>query len=321
MRHIRCILIVLVIAITVHRPAMADDSLESIRHLEKVLAATADSASRQKDSLTRELAHVYALALLGKNQDASRYASDALEKSGNVWILGNAAYMLQSQYNQMLQWGITDNRAAQLAEHYFRRALTLDPNLDRNAILPQIDLQQLAREREIRQQKEKDLAVRFQQAAKEIRYLKPESFSELPPGIVSVLRNRKCGIPQPMGNSTPRNVVSGKFFEDEPRSWAVLCSMDEWSSILVFRNAADQNPHSLDSMADCTFLQGDENFIGFSRDIRTVGRDYILDHDRGYSGEKPAQITHQAIEDSFLEKASSLWYFSDGKWYELPGAD
>ncbi len=68
-------------------------------------------------------------------------------------------------------------------------------------------------------------------------------------------------------------------------------------------------PQSLARRMDRLYLQGADEYS------------IIYSPERGYSGEKPAQITHQAIEDSFLEKASSLWYFSDGKWYKLPGAD
>jgi hypothetical protein len=52
----------------------------------------------------RPLADFYALSILERGPLASR-AQAGLEASNNVWVLGNAAYMLQSQYNRMLQMG------------------------------------------------------------------------------------------------------------------------------------------------------------------------------------------------------------------------
>jgi hypothetical protein len=93
----------------------------------------------------RPLAHLYALSLLDGGPLAAR-ARAGLESSNNHWVLGNAAYMLQSQYNQDLQMGRPNPQAAELAERYFLRAKALNPALDRNAILPRIDLAAIARE-------------------------------------------------------------------------------------------------------------------------------------------------------------------------------
>lgn len=50
---------------------------------------------------------------------------------------------------------------------------------------------------------------------------------------------------------------------------------------------------------DRHYLQSaDEHSISYSREIREVGENFILEHDRGYSGEKPHQITHQGIDDA-----------------------
>jgi hypothetical protein len=56
-------------------------------------------------------------------------AQAGLDGSKNVWVLGNAAYMFQSQYNQTLQSGAPNGRAAELAERYFLRAKALEPKL------------------------------------------------------------------------------------------------------------------------------------------------------------------------------------------------
>jgi hypothetical protein len=60
---------------------------------------------------------------------------------------------------------------------------------------------------------------------------------------------------------------------------------------------------------------------GYARQITAVGRDFIMRHYRGYGGPQPPPIDHHGIDDAFLEKASITWYFNNGKWLRLQGAD
>ena len=103
----------------------------------------------------RPLADLYALSILGGGQLAAR-AQAGLEASNNVWVLGNAAYMFQSQHNRTLQMGVPNPRAAELAERYFLRAKALAPNLDRQAILPQLDPHGMARARQVELRAQQD---------------------------------------------------------------------------------------------------------------------------------------------------------------------
>ena len=57
----------------------------------------------------------------------------------NVWIVGNAAYMLRSQYNLTVQRGAPQAEIAALAERYFLKAQALDPSLDREKTLPRLE--------------------------------------------------------------------------------------------------------------------------------------------------------------------------------------
>jgi hypothetical protein len=52
-----------------------------------------------------------------------------------------------------------------------------------------------------------------------------------------------------------------------------------------------------------------------------VGRDFIMRHYRAYGAPEPPPIDHHGIDDAFLEKASVTWYFHQGKWLQLTGAD
>ena len=114
------------------------DPVLSLHYLE----ATA-SADPNHPFALRPLAHLYAIAILEQGAMAQR-AQAGLDASKNVWVLGNAAYMFQSQYNRSLQMGAPNPRAAELAERYFVRAKAIDPKLDRQAILPQLPSQPAA---------------------------------------------------------------------------------------------------------------------------------------------------------------------------------
>jgi len=94
--------------------------------------------------------------------------------------------------------------------------------------------------------------------------------------------------------------------------WAVLSSLKGVSTILVFWNASEKNPDAIAPAKD-----RDSNN---QRGIRAVGKDFIMRHYRAYGGPKPPPIDHQGIEDAG-EKASIVWYFYEGQWLQLTGAD
>jgi hypothetical protein len=286
----------------------------------KYLEATAAVDPNHPFAL-RPLAHLYALAILEGGPLASR-AQSGLEVSKNVWVLGNAAYMLQSQYNQALQRGTPNPSAAQLAERYFLRAKAIDPKLDRQAILPQLDLQAIARARKAEERSQQDWQARAKEALGKIRRLPVEAFPHLPSAVSTVLRARKCTAPQPSQDGPPRNVIRGEFFTKGEAGWAVLCSVNNSTALLAFRNDRDTNPVTINTTEDAGYLQGlGYDDIGYSREITAVDRNFIMRHYRAYGGPEPPPIDHHGIDDAFLEKASVTWYFHQGKWLQLQGAD
>jgi hypothetical protein len=153
--------------------------------------------------------------------------------------------------------------------------------------------------------------------------LKPTAFSQLPKNIVLSLQKRKCTVPQTFGNSTPHNVIRGQFARRGQFDWAILCSRNRVSSILVFWKGSTKSVTEIAPSDDKDYLQGidDTGNIGFSRAIGVVGKDYILKHYREYGGRKPPPIKHQGIEDAFVEKASLVHYFYRKRWLKLQGAD
>ena len=70
--------------------------------------------------------------------------------------------------------------------------------------------------------------------------LEPQAFPALPNDVRTVLETRGCTIPQtytlpqdrrPQG---PHNVIRGHFLSADAQAWAVLCSVSDSSTILVF---------------------------------------------------------------------------------------
>lgn len=269
----------------------------------------------------RPLADFYALSILERGPLAAR-AQAGLEASKNIWVLGNAAYMLQSQYNRRVQIGAPNSRDAELAERYFLRAKALAPNLDRQTILPQLDPQAIARARQSDQQAQQDWQARAEAAVGKIRRLPVEAFPALPATVAGVLRARHCTVPQPALGGAVHNVIRGEFFAKGEAGWAVFCSANHSTALLAFRNDRDTNPVTVNTSEDRQYLQGlDGNHIGYSREITAAGRDFIMRHYRANGGPPPPPIDHQGIDDAFLEKASVTWYFYQGKWLQLSGAD
>jgi hypothetical protein len=269
----------------------------------------------------RPLADLYALSILQRGPLAAR-AQAGLDASKNVWVLGNAAYMFQSQYNQTLQSGAPNPRAAELAERYFLRAKAIEPKLDRQAILPQIDMKAMAREWQVQAQAQRNAQARAAESVGGIRRLEVEAFPELPAAIAGVLRARNCSVPQPSPDGAPRNVIRGEFFAKGEAGWAVFCSTNNSTALLAFRNDRDTDPDTVATSEDRSYMQGpDGKEPGYSHQIAAVGRDFIMRHYRAYGGPQPPPIDHHGIDDAFLEKASVTWYFYNGKWLRLQGAD
>jgi hypothetical protein len=153
--------------------------------------------------------------------------------------------------------------------------------------------------------------------------LHPAEFPNLPRNLAIDLQRRGCTIPQvPMVDGGPHNIIKGEFAKSGQTDWAVLCSVNGASSILVFWNGSAADPAQLEARKDDDALQGWSNGqIVYSRKIEPVGKAYIMDHYQAYGGEKPPPIDHQGINDIFVGKASVVLYFHQGKWLHLTGAD
>src|SRR5437867_7834764 len=162
----------------------------------------------------------------------------------------------------------------------------------------------------------------WDKANREVVRLAPSSFKQLPKDLIQELERRRCTVPQVWGSRQPGNVIRGEFLRKGQSDWAVLCSVNMKSSILVFASGSPSNPMNIAEGEDLNILQRvGQGQIGYSRQIEPVGEKYILDHYHAYGGPKPPPIDHLGINDAFVEKASVVLYFYQGNWLHLTGAD
>ena len=164
--------------------------------------------------------------------------------------------------------------------------------------------------------------VLIQSPEAQITRLSPAAFPELPANLVQEIQRRGCTVPQETYSKSRNNVIKGEFARPGQIDWAVLCSVNGISTILVFWNASEINPAAIAPMEDRNFAQSyGRGQFGYVRGIDAVGRDFIMRHYEAYGGPKPPPIDHQGVEDMFIEKASVVWYFYQGQWLKLTGAD
>ena len=151
-----------------------------------------------------------------------------------------------------------------------------------------------------------------------IRRLPIAAFPDLPEAVRGVMEERHCTVPQTYEARRPENVIHGDFLEKGSRDWAVLCSHDGTSEILVFRSNALALPIELDSKKDIDRLQARLNgTLGFAwgLDIAKAGNMQRI------AGGKAGMFDHDGIQVSIVEKSSRIHYFRDGSWIEFDGME
>lgn len=152
--------------------------------------------------------------------------------------------------------------------------------------------------------------------------LSPEKFPALPPPIAARLRTLGCSVPQARGEPGPHNVITGRFTASQNADWAVLCSRQRVSSILVFPQGLVDSMIELEANPDRGWLQGvGGGQIGFSRVIEVATPEDIMAYFKAYGGPEPPPLDHDGINNIFVGKASAIRYWYGERWLELQGAD
>jgi hypothetical protein len=163
--------------------------------------------------------------------------------------------------------------------------------------------------------------IDWDKAEREIRRLPPSTITELPREIASSLETQGCTIPQVYDRTQPSNVIKGSFADRGQTDWAVLCSRNGRSSLLIFWGGPSRCPPQPLDAADRDFLQGVllGDVAGYSRQIDAIGRDRIVEFYFNVEGGFLPSVDHQAIEHMFVDKSSVAYYCYRGKWLVLTG--
>ena len=152
--------------------------------------------------------------------------------------------------------------------------------------------------------------------------LAPSVFSELSADVRRSLEQRGCTIPQSYPDSTPHNVVRGKFMSADQVDLAVLCLKDSTSSILVYRNAKADSVIELAPVSHSRMeLTSAGDVFTFSRAVGVADSIFIQTRFERYGGPKPPILEHEGINDILVGKASVVWYWYGGRWLQLQGSD
>lgn len=151
--------------------------------------------------------------------------------------------------------------------------------------------------------------------------LPPSAFGALPAEIRGDLDRRGCRIPQTLEDPKPHNVISGDFVGWGEKGWAVLCSINRASRVLVYDPRTKTAIDSVEARVDKSYLQQvSGGRIGFSRLITTAAPDRVrralarLRHNA-------LEASHDGIEIAFIDKASFIAYWTGKRWMLVAASD
>jgi hypothetical protein len=151
-------------------------------------------------------------------------------------------------------------------------------------------------------------------------YIKPGHLKRLPTHVTRELERLNCLVPQGIGNHT--NAIEGEYAVKGQKDWAVLCSVSGKAHIHISWGGSKKCSNIIAERSDADYLYKQSNSDWeYYRGIGKVGKKFIIRHYEAYGGPTPPPITHDAIDDRWLEKASVVYYCHQEKWVELTGAD
>jgi len=150
--------------------------------------------------------------------------------------------------------------------------------------------------------------------------LSPDAFPGVPSAVSDELKRRGCRVPQTYGIDGLHNVIRGRFTSAAATDWAVLCSRDRASALLVFPNGLAESVMELSPSPDAEWLQTiGADAIGFSRAISVASADDVRRQHRLFGGPALPPVDHDGIDQAFIENSSDVLYWHDGRWLELHG--
>jgi hypothetical protein len=148
-----------------------------------------------------------------------------------------------------------------------------------------------------------------------IRRLPVNAFPDLPEAVAAQLDQRQCLIPQTYEAHHPENVVHGSLERAGSSDWAVLCSVNDQVSLLVFFGSAPAKPVVLTAVAEKERLQRHDSngVLGFNWAIDPASPEAVHQAQSGME-RRPAKIDHDALADSIIDGKTVYRFFSKGAW-------
>jgi hypothetical protein len=159
------------------------------------------------------------------------------------------------------------------------------------------------------------------------RRLSPTELPSLPARIAKSLQKMGCRIPQAY-EAQPNNAVQGEFAKNGQKDWAVLCSKDGSSRLLIFWGGPAKCPDPGRVAADQDFLQyqNDQKSgaadprdpgtkVYFGRKISVLDAEKIKEQFAKRGAQLKVAPDHDGIEEAIpLELSSIVHYCANGRW-------
>ena len=160
-------------------------------------------------------------------------------------------------------------------------------------------------------------------SANTVSRLSPREFTAIPAQVRSALIELGCTIPQVTYFSKGKsNVISGNFAKQGQMDYAALCSRNGVSHIQVIWGGKTRCKSELETREDSIYFQGvGSEKMEYSRVLDVTSRRAIANLSLADDGSKLSAPYHEAIQDAFAEKGSTIFYCEKGKWHKLEGAD
>jgi hypothetical protein len=148
-----------------------------------------------------------------------------------------------------------------------------------------------------------------------IRRLPLNAFPDLPSGVVELLDQRHCLVPQTYEAHHPENVVHASLERAGSSDWAVLCSVDGEVSLLVFFGNAPVRPSVLATAPEKDRLQrhNSSGVLGFDWAIDPASPEAVHQAQSGID-RKPPKPDHDALADILIDRKTIYRFYTKGRW-------
>src|SRR4051812_23685669 len=162
----------------------------------------------------------------------------------------------------------------------------------------------------------------YVRAAEKIRRVRPSEIGGMPTSVTTALEQRGCTIPQVYFTPTPHNAVRGSFTQRRHLEWAVLCSYNGTSSILVLSEASGAVVAQFAPRSDVGSITSQTDHpIGFARMISVASQQIMRNLRTRLTGRSLPPINHEGICDSLADQDGYFWYWTGRDWKIIAGDD